>query len=37
MNDRRKSSAYGELLVADNPAALARLAADQLVAWAIER
>jgi 6-phosphogluconolactonase len=37
MNDRRKSSAYGELLVADNPAALARVAADQLVAWAIER
>jgi hypothetical protein len=36
MNDRRKSSAYGELLVTDDPAALARQAADHLVAWAME-
>jgi 6-phosphogluconolactonase len=36
MKDRRKSSAYGELLVTDDPAALARQAADHLVAWAME-
>ena len=35
MNDRRQSSTYGELLVADDPAALASQAADQVVAWAM--
>jgi 6-phosphogluconolactonase len=37
MNDRHTSSAYGELVVADDPAALARQAAGQLLAWAMER
>ncbi len=37
MNDRRKSSVYGELLVVDDPAALAHQAADYLLAWAMER
>jgi hypothetical protein len=36
MNDRRKSLPYGELSVVDDPAALAREAADRLVAWAME-
>ena len=36
MNDKRKSSAYGELLVTDDPAALARQAAEHLLAWAME-
>jgi 6-phosphogluconolactonase len=37
MNDRGKSSAYGQLLVTDDAAALARKAADQMLAWAMER
>jgi 6-phosphogluconolactonase len=36
MNDTRRSSAYGELVVADDAAALARQAADQLLAWSME-
>jgi 6-phosphogluconolactonase len=36
MNDRRKLLPYGELSVVDDPAALAREAADRLVAWAME-